>query len=154
MLIVIAILAVVTGMAIPILGTSMSRSKVTAAATGINGAFMQARYLAIRNSQTYTLSITTPQNTYVIVNAVTGIPTVTLPNTNTASPIPLPSLVQINGGAAAVYGFTFCPNGMVYGAGGVCPNGNLPPALSLTYQKRQTNMSFSTVGNVTTTLIH
>jgi hypothetical protein len=124
----------------------MSRMRLNSAVASISTAISKTRYRSIRNSDIYTLAITVPQNTYVVTDV----------SANVVDRVePLPNLVAINGGAAAVYTYTFCPNGTVYGAGGTCVNNaNLPPALSATYQNRQTDISVSTVGNVTTKNIH
>jgi prepilin-type N-terminal cleavage/methylation domain-containing protein len=135
---------ILTAMAIPVLKTSLSRAKVNAAVSQITSEFTKVRYRAIRNCQIYTMTITAPQNTYQITNVSTGV---------VFNPDSLPTQVAINGGGAGAYTYTFCPNGMVYGAGGACPNGNVPSALTVTYQTRQTNMSFSQVGNVISTII-
>jgi len=144
--VVLAIGMLLTAMSIPVMKSALSRMKLNSAVSQISGAYTQTRFSAIRTSQIYTLAITAPANTYVVTNL--GPPVVANRAVN------LPSVVAINGGGAGVYTFTFCPNGIVYGAGGICVgNANLPPALILTYQTRQTNLNFSQVGNVTTTTI-
>lgn len=146
LLVVLAIGIVLTAATVPVLGSAMSRMRLNSAVASISTAISKTRYLSIRNSDIYTLAITVPQNTYVVTDV----------SANVVDRVePLPNLVAINGGAAAVYTYTFCPNGTVYGAGGTCVNNaNLPPALSATYQNRQTDISVSTVGNVTTKNIH
>jgi prepilin-type N-terminal cleavage/methylation domain-containing protein len=146
LLVVLAIGIILTAATVPVLSSTMSRMRLNSAVASISTAISKTRYLSIRNSDIYTLAITVPQNTYVVTDVSANV---------VYRVEPLPSLVAINGGAAAVYTYTFCPNGTVYGAGGTCVNNaNLPPALSATYQKRQTNISVSTVGNVTTKNIH
>jgi prepilin-type N-terminal cleavage/methylation domain-containing protein len=146
LLVALAIGIILTAATVPVLSSTMSRMRLNSAVASISTAISKTRYRSIRNSDIYTLTITAPQNTYVVTDVSANI-------VDRAEP--LPSLVAINGGAAAVYTYTFCPNGTVYGAGGTCVNNaNLPPALSATYQKRQTNISVSTVGNVTTKNIH
>lgn len=138
--------SIVAAMAVPVYQTAKSGMQVTSTANAIAGAISQTRYLALMNSQIYTLTITAPANTYVAKNISTGV---------SNSSVPLPnSLVQINGGASATYTFTLCPNGTVFGAGGACPGATTPPAISATYQGRQTNLTVSGVGNVTTTTIN
>jgi prepilin-type N-terminal cleavage/methylation domain-containing protein len=145
LLVVLVIAAVMTAMAMPVMSSVQAGMKVNAAVSAINGAIQKTRYRAIRNSQIYTLALTAPQNTYIVTNVATGI---------ADRALNLPSQVRINNGAGQTYTFTFCPNGIVYGAGGACPNVTLPTPLTLTYRTRQTNMSFSQVGNVTATVIH
>ena len=114
-------------------------------ANGVSAAAGKTRYRAIMNSQIYTLAVSTPANTYVVTNLPTGVADLV---------VPLPStLIAINGGGNATYTFTFCPNGTVYGAGGVCPGANVPPALAFTFKGRQVNINVSSAGNVTTTTI-
>lgn len=146
LLIAMAIGAVLLAMSVPVIGGTMSRMKMNSATSSISGAVTKARYRAIRNSDTYTLALSAPKNTYVVTDVVTNV---------ADAPVPLPSTVAINGGTTAVYTYTFCPNGTVYGAGGSCTNNlNLPPALVITYATRQTNISVSTVGNVSAKVIH
>jgi prepilin-type N-terminal cleavage/methylation domain-containing protein len=146
LLVVLAIGIILTAATVPLLSSTMSRMRLNSAVASISTAISKTRYRSIRNSDIYTLAITAPQNTYVVTNVSANV---------VDRGEPLPSLVAINGGAAAVYTYTFCPNGTVYGAGGNCiNNANLPPALSATYQNRQTDISVSTVGNVTTKNIH
>jgi prepilin-type N-terminal cleavage/methylation domain-containing protein len=146
LLAVLAIGVILTAAAVPILSSTMSRMQLNSAVDSISTVMSKTRYRSIRNSDIYTLAIKAPQNTYVVTDV----------SANVIDRVePLPSQVALNGGAAAVYTYTFCPNGTVYGAGGVCVNNpNLPPALVATYQNRQTNISVSTVGNVTTKNIH
>ncbi len=137
--------SILAAIAIPTYQTMKSEMQMNSMANAIAGAVSQTRYAAIMNSEIYTLVITTPANTYVATNIGTGV---------ASSAVPLPgSSILLNGGASATYTFTLCPNGTVYGAGGVCPGTNNPPAISATYQGRQTNVSVSGVGNVTTTTI-
>jgi prepilin-type N-terminal cleavage/methylation domain-containing protein len=147
LLLVIAVGMILTAVAIPVIGTTMNNMRMNSVVNAISSAVSKTRYESIMVSQPYTLVLTAPANTYVVTNTSTAF----------ASPVtPLPSqLVQINGGAAATYTFTFCPNGTVYGAGAVCnpPAGAAPPAISVTSQGRQINVTVSGVGNVTTTTI-
>ena len=138
---------ILTVMTIPILGTVMSSMRVNSMANAISAAIGKTRYRALTSSQAYTLALKVPANTYIVTNVSTAA---------ADGPVPLPSTsVVVNGGANATYTYTFCPNGTVYGAGGICSNNpNLPPALAITYRRRQTNISVSMVGNVTTTIIH
>jgi prepilin-type N-terminal cleavage/methylation domain-containing protein len=145
LLIAMAVGAVLVAMSVPVLSSAMSRMRMNSANSAISTAISKTRYRSIRNSETYTLAITTPQNTYVVTDI----------NSNVADrAVPLPAGLTINGGLTSVYTYTFCPNGTVYGAGGVCINNlNAPPQLNITYSTRQTNISVSTVGNVTATII-
>lgn len=146
LLVVMAIGTILSLIAIPIFNSAMTSMRLNSVAGNLTAAIGKARYRAIMNSQNYTLSLNTPANTYVVTNVQTGV---------ADNAVPLPSkLVAINGGGNATYTFTFCPNGTVYGSGGACPGANVTPALALTYQGRQTNISVSSVGNVTTTTIH
>src|SRR5690348_1882534 len=136
LLVVMAIGLVIAAMSIPVVQSALSSMRLNSAVTSISTTISKTRYRAIRNSDIYTLAISTPLNTYVVADV----------SANVVDRVePLPSLVAINGGGAAVYTYTFCPNGMVYGAGGTCVNNaNLPPALSATYQTRLTNINVST----------
>ena len=146
LLIAMAVAAVLVAMSVPVMNSTMSRMRMNSAATSISTAISKTRYRSIRNSDIYTLAITTPQNTYVVKDVVTNV---------SDSAVPLSNVIAINGGGNGVITYTFCPNGTVYGAGGTCVNNtNTPPALALTYLTRQTNISISTVGNVTATVIH
>jgi prepilin-type N-terminal cleavage/methylation domain-containing protein len=145
LLVVLAIGTVLTVMSIPVIGNALSRMRLNSAVSSVTTTISKTHYRAIRNSDIYTMTITTPQNTFLVTDI----------SQNKADRVePLPSEVSINGGAAAAYTYTFCPNGTVYGAGAACVNNpNLPPALLVTYQARQTNINISTVGNVTTKII-
>ncbi len=133
---------IVTAAAVPVVTSTMRMMRLNSATNSLTAAISATRYQAIMNSQIYTLALTAPANTYVVSNLGAG----------TASrAVPIPSQnVAINGGNGATYTFTFCPNGMVYGAGGACP-GPASPALTLSYQSKQVNITVSGVGNVTTT---
>jgi len=148
LLIGMAVAAVLTAMSVPVVKSTMSRMRMNSAVSAISASITKTRYQAIRNSDIYTLAITVPQNTYVVTD-VSASPQVVSPS------VPLPNTVAINGGNSAVFTYTLCPNGTVYGAGGTCTNNvNTPPALSVTNGTLQTNVNVSTVGNVTTTVIH
>jgi prepilin-type N-terminal cleavage/methylation domain-containing protein len=146
LLIVLLVGTVLTAIAIPVMSSAMAIMRLNSTVSAITAAISQTHYRAIMNSQLYTLVLTTPNNTYVVTNVTT----------NTAdAPMPLPNqAIALNGGASATYTFTLCPNGTVYGAGGTCPGNNLPPALTATYQGRQTNINVSSVGNVTAKIVH
>ncbi|HTU35553.1 MAG TPA: prepilin-type N-terminal cleavage/methylation domain-containing protein [Candidatus Acidoferrum sp.] len=148
LLIVVVVGAILTAIAVPLFNSAMTNMHMNSMASAISAAVSKTRYRAIMNSQTYVLDVHTPANTYIATNQGTG-------QTDRAVPFPS-STIAINGGTTATYEFTLCPNGMVYGAGGSCASaGNTtPPALSITYQGRQINISVSSVGNVTTTTIH
>lgn len=146
LLIAMAVATILAAMSVPIVNSTMARMRMNSAVSAISSSISKARYQAIRNSDIYTLAISVPQNTYVVTDVSTNV-------ANTA--VPLPNTVSINGGNAAVFTYTLCPNGTVYGAGGTCTNNvNAPPALAVTYSQLQTNINVSTVGNVTTTVIH
>src|SRR5579864_8166485 len=146
LMVVMAIGTVLSLLAVPVFNSAMTTMRLKAVASNVTAAIGKTRYRAIMNSQPYTLTVSTPTNTYVVTNLQTNV---------ADNPVPLPStLVAINGGGNATYTFTFCPNGTAYGAGGACPGANVTPALSLTYKSRQTDISVSSVGNVTTNTIH
>lgn len=147
LLVGLVVAAILTTVAVPVYKSAMNNMRMNSMASAISGAISSARYQAVMTSQPYTFAITAPGNTYVVKNVTT----------NTAGPpIPLPTaLVAINGGAAATYTFTLCPNGTVFGAGGTCTSNTNPiPALALTYQSKETDITVSGVGNVTTKLVH
>lgn len=138
---------ILTVVAIPLIGNALTSMRVNSAVNAVSSGISKTRYRAIMTSQTYTLAITTPGNSYVVTNVNTG-------KVDTAVPLPTQG-IAINGGANATYSFTLCPNGMIYGAGGACAIGSpAPPALTITAQSRQVNISVSSVGNVTTTTIY
>ena len=134
---------ILAALAVPVLSSAMTNMRINSAVTQFSGALASSRYRAIKDSQPYTFVLTAPANTYVVANTITGTAT---------TPVPIPSYISINGGAAGTYTYTLCPNGTVYGAGG-CPSVNPAPALSFTYQGRQINLAVSGVGNVITTVI-
>lgn len=144
LLVVVAIGAVIAVIALPILGTALQRMHLSSMATSVSSAVLKTRYQAIKDSQIYTLTITTPANTYVVKNVSTA---------KVGATIPLPPEVTLNGGTANTYAYTFCPNGVVYGAGGVCPGATVPSLMKATVQQAEVDISISSVGNVTTTTI-
>jgi prepilin-type N-terminal cleavage/methylation domain-containing protein len=147
-LVVMAVGLILTVIAIPVVSQAMTNMRINAAVSQFSGAIASARYQAIKDSQRYTFTLTTPANTYAVKNIVTGA----TPN----GAVPLPSYVTIAAISGSSLTYTLCPNGIVYGAGGVCspPPATAPPSLSFTYQGRQINVAVSGVGNVTTTTIH
>lgn len=146
MVLVVFAAMVMAALAIPALNRAMTNERINAAVNQFSGAISSARFHAIQDSQTYTLVLTAPANTYVVTNTGASPPTV-------GPTVPLPSYVSISGGTGSPYTYTLCPNGLVYGTGGCSLNPNQPPALSFTYQGRQINVAISDVGNVTTTTI-
>ncbi len=145
LLIVVLVGGILTAISIPIFQTAMADMQINSEVSAISGALSQTRYAAIMNSQVYTLVFTAPGNTYVVKNVSTGI-------ANGAVPLPSNS-VTINGGTNATYIFTLCPNGTVYGSGGICPGNTLPPGLTVTNLARELTINVSSVGNVSTTSI-
>lgn len=145
MVLVVLVGMTMAAIAIPVLTKAMTNMRINSAVGQFSGAIASARFRAIKNSQQYTLVLTTPANTYVVTNTVTS---------QADSAVPLPSYITITGATGSTFTYTLCPNGIVYGAGGCSPNPNTPPALSFTYQNRQINIAVSDVGNVTTTTIH
>jgi prepilin-type N-terminal cleavage/methylation domain-containing protein len=146
LLITMTIGVILAVIAIPVLGSALQRMHLSSMTSSVSTGILKARYEAIRDSQTYTLTITTPANTYVVKNVQTGA----------AGPtIPLPPEVALNGGVANTFTYTLCPNGIVYGAsGGTCVPGNPnPPLLKATVAGAEVDISVSSVGNVTTTNI-
>ncbi len=148
---VLAIAMIMTAIAIPVMDNAMIGMKMNALASAIRGAISQTRYRSIMTNQTYTLVLTTPADTFVVTNTNTGI---------ADSSVPLPStFVTLTGGTGGIFTYTFCPNGMVYGSAAVChitsnAVNNAAPGISITYKGRQTNINVSSVGNVSTTIVH
>ncbi|HYM07208.1 MAG TPA: prepilin-type N-terminal cleavage/methylation domain-containing protein [Terriglobales bacterium] len=146
LLIVVLVGSVLTAISIPLYKTAMMNMQLNSMSSAITGAISQTRYAAIMNAQVYTLAITAPANTYVVSN-------VTEVTINAAVPLPTKA-IAVNGGTSATYTFTMCPNGSVYGAGGICVNPTTtPPALSVSNNGSQINIAVSGVGNVTTTRV-
>jgi prepilin-type N-terminal cleavage/methylation domain-containing protein len=145
LLIVVLVGGILTAIAIPAFKTTMANMQLSSTVSAISAAISQTRYAALMNSQVYTVALTAPANTYVVSNVTAG---------TTNSAVPLPSTaISINGGTAATYTYTLCPNGTVLGAGGTCPNNTVPPVLSVTNNGGQVNINVSSVGNVTTTRV-
>ena len=140
LLIVMLVAAVLTAVAMPMYNSAMNNMRMNGTASAISGAVSRTRYRAVMTSQAYTLVITAPANTYVVKNLSTAV---------SDSAIPLPnSGIAINGGTAGTYTFTLNANGTVSGAGG-----GAIPALALTYQGHETDITVSGVGNVTTKIV-
>jgi prepilin-type N-terminal cleavage/methylation domain-containing protein len=141
LLIGVLVAVVLTALAVPMYNTAMTTMRLNSMVGAITGALSQTRYQAVMNSKTYTLVLTVPANSYVVTDVTDNV---------AGSAVPLPSsLVAVNGGTAATDTFTFNPNGTVTGAAG-----GAIPALVLTYLGRQTNISVSGVGNVSSKIIH
>jgi prepilin-type N-terminal cleavage/methylation domain-containing protein len=147
LMIVVLVGLVLTAISVPLFKTAMMNMQLNSTASAITGAISQTRYAAIMNAQVYTLVITVPGNTYVVSNVTAG-------TANSAVPLP-GTAIAINGGTAATYTFTMCPNGSVYGAGGTCVSATTtPPAISVSNSGAQINISVSGVGYVSTTRVH
>jgi prepilin-type N-terminal cleavage/methylation domain-containing protein len=146
MVIVVAIGVVLTAVAIPVISSTWTNMRINGTVSQFSGAIVTTRYKAIRDSQPYTLVLTTPANTYVVTNTGAAPPRVD-------PAIQLPAFVNVTGSSGSPVTYTLCPNGIIYGAGG-CPNANKPPSLIFKYQGRQINVAVSSVGNVSTTIIH
>jgi len=143
LLLVLAVSVILAAIAVPMMSRALASVRLNSAISQLSAAISSTRFQAIKDSQIYTLVLTTPANTYVVTN--TGA------SPAVASPaVALPAGVSF--GASGTYTFTLCPNGMVYGSGG-CPNANAPPSFTATYQQSEVTMSVSGVGNVTTTKI-
>ena len=153
LLIALVIGTVMTAVAIPMFFKALNNARLSNAVSSISSVISSTRYSALMKSQTYTVVITAPANTYVVTNVSTS-------TAGAATPVANGQTIKINGGTATTYTYTFCPNGTTYGAtSGLCPGQTSftavnPPALSLTYGSRQVNIAVSTVGNVTTTIIN
>jgi prepilin-type N-terminal cleavage/methylation domain-containing protein len=146
LLVALLVGSILAAIAIPVMNAAMISMRLNSTVIAMSSAISNARYRAIKDSQVYTLTVTTPRNTYVVTNVGTG---------TADSAVPLPnSGTLLNGGGSATYTFTLCPNGTVYGAGATCPGNNTPPALAATYLGRETDIGVSGAGNVTTTHIH
>jgi prepilin-type N-terminal cleavage/methylation domain-containing protein len=143
---VILILGVLVAITLPFYNGSRSDSQMNSTVGSISAVLTQTRYAAIMNSQVYTVVFTAPANTYVVTNVATS---------TSQSAVPLPyTTVLINTGTAATYTFTFCPNGIAYGAvSGLCPPSTVvtPPVLTLSNLTRKVQLNVSSVGNVTPT---
>ena len=137
---------ILAAMAVPAVNSGMARMQVNSTANSMSAAISNTRYRAIKDSQVYTVGLTTPANTYVVTNVATG-------GADSAVPLPNPG-ISVNGGSNSTYTFTLCPNGTVYGAGGACPGTNATPALAFTYEGKEVDISVSSAGNVTSTTIH
>ena len=146
LLVIVLAGATLAAIAIPVMNGAMISMRLHSTVSAMSAAVSSTRYRAIKDSQAYTLTLTTPNNSYVVINMVTG-------NADSAVPLPNPA-TAFNAGANATYTFTLCPNGTVYGAGGACPGNSTPPALAATYQGREIDINVSSTGNVTTTTIH
>jgi prepilin-type N-terminal cleavage/methylation domain-containing protein len=152
LLITAVIGTVLTVVAIPMFYNALNNMRLSNMVSNLSGIVSSTRYQAIMKSQVYTLVITVPANTFVVTNFSTS-------TAGAATPLANGQTIKLNGGTAATYTFTLCPNGTVYGAtSGLCPGqagfaSVAPPALSVTYGSRQVNIAVSTVGNVTTTTI-
>jgi len=151
LLIALTIGTVMTVVALPMFLNTLNNMRLTDMVSNLSGTLSSTRYQSIMKNQDYSLVITTPANTYVVTNLSTGTASASIPLANGQT-------IVINGGAAATYTYTFCPNGTVYGNTGNCPGeagfaSVATPALSVTYKSRQVNLAVSSVGNVTTTII-
>lgn len=145
-LMVVLILAVLTAITLPFYNGSRSDSQMNGTVGSLASVLTQTRYAAIMNSQIYTVVLTVPANTYVVTNVTTS-------TAQTTVPLPYTS-VLINNGSAATYTYTFCPNGITYGAvSGLCPPATIvtPPVLTLSNLTRKVQLNVSSVGNVTPT---
>jgi type IV fimbrial biogenesis protein FimT len=141
LLVGLLVAAILAAVALPMYNTAMNNMRMNGTATAISGAVSRTRYQAVMTSQTYTIAITAPANTYVVKNLATGV---------AAASVPLPNpAIAINTGTAATYTFTFNANGTVTGAGG-----GAIPALVLTYAGHETDITVSGVGNVTTKTVY
>lgn len=137
---------VAAAIAIPAVTSAIASMRMHSMITDVGGAISRTRYRAIMNSQTYTLAIAAPADTYVVTDVSSGAVDAAIPLSEQS--------VAIGGGANAIYTFTFCPNGMVYGAGAACPAVTAPPVLVISYQGRISDINTTSVGNVTTTVVH
>lgn len=141
LLVGLIVATILTAIALPVYNGVMNNLRMNGTVEAISGSLSRTRYQAVMTSQTYTLVITAPANTYVVKNVSTGVAAA-------AVPLPNPSIL-INTGTAATYTFTFNANGTVTGAGG-----GAIPALALTYLGHETDITVSGVGNVTTKTVN
>src|SRR5579883_2978309 len=143
--VVLLIAGITAAFALPVLDASMTTMRMNSAVSAMSAAISNTRYRAIKDSQVYTVVLTTPANTYVVTNVSTA-------TADAAVPLPY-TAIAFNGGTSATYTFTLCPNGTVYGAGGTCPGNTTPPTLAATFQNREIDLTVSSAGNVTTKII-
>ena len=151
LLVVVVVGVIITAIAVPVFTTAMNNMRMNSAVSGISAALSKTRYRALMTSQNYTLVLTTATDTFVVTNTNTGV---------ADAAVPLPStLVTLTGGTNGTFSYTFCPNGMAYGAAAVCNITNdatntAAPTITVSYLGRQTTVNVSSVGNVTNTIIH
>ena len=137
---------VLTAMTLPLWSSAQSYMRLNSAVSTMSSALTQTRFQSIMTSQPYSVTINSPANTYVVTNLTTTVATNAIPIT--------PHAVAINGGAAGTYTYVFCPNGTVWAGGAACPGAGIPAVLTSAYQGRQVNLNISSVGNVTTVMVH
>ena len=157
MLTVVVIVMTMMAISVPVVQNSYRGFHLTAASTAISGAIEAARYQAIQNgcSSTLTFSITATTS-QVASQAISGTPptcAVGYTNVGQAQYWQTSGDVAIHSGATA-FVLTLSPNGTVTATGGSpsnsCPSGSIG-CLILTNTKSTNTVTVSGVGNVTIT---
>jgi Tfp pilus assembly protein PilV len=148
---VLVIAMIMTAIAVPVITNAMNNMRMTSMQNAITSTISKTRFLAIMNSQEYTLVITASNNTYKVTNVNLG---------TTGNTEPLPStLVTLSGGTGGIFTYTFCPNGMVYGNSATCQIAsdsvnNPAPDITISYLGRQIYINVSNAGTITTQIQH
>jgi Tfp pilus assembly protein FimT len=136
-MIVICIIMILVGMAIPKFIQAISNYKLRAAADSVAWAMQSTRYQALQKGYTYELTVNSANNTYQVLSRPVGASSFS----NVGSAIPLTSSpVTVN----ATTTLTFSPNGSVTVVTGA-------QTITLTYSGLTETVTVTNYGSVTVT---
>jgi Tfp pilus assembly protein FimT len=134
---VIAIIMVLLGMAIPKFVQAISGYKLHAAAESVAWAMQSTRYQALQKGYTYELTVNAANNTYQVLSKPVGAASFT----NVGGAVPLTSAPVTVGASATL---SFSPNGSVAVVTG-------SQTITITYSSQTETITVTNYGSVTVT---
>ncbi len=136
-MIVIAVIMVLVGMAIPKFIQAISNYKLRAAADSVAWAMQSTRYQALQKGYTYELTVNSANNTYQVLSKPIGASGFS----NVGGAVPLTSAPVVVGATTTL---TFSPNGSIAVVTG-------SQTLTLTYSGLTETVTVTNYGSVTVT---
>jgi Tfp pilus assembly protein FimT len=136
-MIVIAVIMVLVGMAIPKFIQAISNYKLRAAADSVAWAMQSTRYQALQKGYTYELTVNSANNTYQVLSRPVGASGFS----NVGGAVPLTSAPVVVGATTTL---TFSPNGSIAVVTG-------SQTLTLTYSGLTETVTVTNYGSVTVT---
>lgn len=149
LLLVVSVVLVMTGMAIPAARSAMKSYQLDAAADSVSGAIQGARYQAIMHGYLYQLDFNSTTNQFQLSNEVP--PAATFSTVGSAVPISGSQVTlgvgTASSGSAGHLIFQFKPNGSI----SITSGQSAPGVLTIAYNGTTKHLTVSNYGSISTT---